>query len=143
MLEVRQARKTRQIGDLRTKGCIFLGSLDKEIRRSAPVGAAGMVQQICGCKWSLTVYWLIGNGVNRPGEMARRVPGLSAKVLNDCLRRNVELGILERHVFAEVPPRVHYTVTPLGRRFLSVMSHLEALQDDIEAHDRKKQNAAR
>jgi DNA-binding HxlR family transcriptional regulator len=116
--------------------------MEKEIRRSAPIAAAGMVQQICGCKWSLTVYWLIGNGVNRPGEMARRVPGLTAKVLNDCLRRNVELGILDRHVFAEVPPRVEYAVTPLGHRFLALLSHLEALQHDIETLDRTQQNAA-
>jgi DNA-binding HxlR family transcriptional regulator len=114
MVEVDQGKKSRQIGDLLTKECIFLGSLEKEFRRSAPLRAAGMVQQICGCKWSLTVYWLIGNGVNRPGEMARSVPGLTAKVLNDCLRRNVELGILDRHVFAEVPPRVEYEVTPLA-----------------------------
>lgn len=119
-----------------------MGSLEKEFRRRAPQRAAGMVQQICNCKWSLTVYWLIGNGVNRPGEMARAVPGLAPKVLNDCLRRNVELGILDRNVFAEVPPRVEYEVTPLGHRFLSLLSHLEALQDDIEQAERRDENAA-
>lgn len=143
MVEKPQGKKSRQIGDLRTNGCIFMGLLEKDFRRSAPHRAAGMVQQICGCKWSLTVYWLIGNGVNRPGEMARNVPGLTAKVLNDCLRRNVDLGILDRHVFAEVPPRVEYEVTPLGHRFLSLLSHLEALQDDIETAERRNENAAR
>ena len=49
-----------------------------------------MVETIYGCKWSLTVYQLLANGINRPGEMVRSVEGLSTKVLNECLKRNVE-----------------------------------------------------
>lgn len=101
-----------------------------------------MVQQICGCKWSLTVYWLIDNGINRPGVMSKAVAGLSAKVLNDCLRRNVDLGILRRQLFAEVPPRVEYSVTDLGRRLLSLMDYLDVLQADIERTGPKINNAA-
>lgn len=101
-----------------------------------------MVQQICGCKWSLTVYWLINNGINRPGEMSKAVTGLSAKVLNDCLRRNVDLGLLHRTVFAEVPPRVEYSVTDLGRKFLELLSYLDVLQSDIENASQPIKNAA-
>ena len=43
-----------------------------------------MVETIYGCKWSLTVYQLLANGINRPGEMVRSVEGLSTKVLNEC-----------------------------------------------------------
>jgi len=94
-----------------------------------------MVQAICGCKWSLTVYWLLSRGVNRPGAMVRAVDGLSPKVLNDCLRRNVDLGILTRIAHAEVPPRVEYQVTPLGKKFLKIMNSLESLQDEINKTD--------
>ena len=55
-----------------------------------------MVETIYGCKWSLTVYKLLANEINRPGEMVRSVEGLSTKVLNECLKRNVAFGILER-----------------------------------------------
>ena len=91
-----------------------------------------MVETIFGCKWSLTVYQLLANGINRPGEMVRSVEGLTTKVLNECLRRNVRLGILERTSYAETPPRVEYRVTPFGERFLSIVDELEKLQQEIE-----------
>jgi len=81
---------------------------NKFSRKSAPERSARMVEAIYGCKWSLTVYNLLANQINRPGEMVRSVEGLSTKVLNECLKRNVEFGILERVAFPEVPPRVEY-----------------------------------
>lgn len=90
-----------------------------------------MVETIYGCKWSLTVYLLIANDINRPGEMVRSVEGLSTKVLNSCLRKNIEFGILERIEFAEIPPRVEYHVTPLGQKFIRILDEIEKLQLDI------------
>jgi len=90
-----------------------------------------MVETIYGCKWSLTVYQLLKHGINRPGEMVRKVEGLSTKVLNECLRKNVEFGILERLAFNEVPPRVEYHVTDFGKRFMFILDELEKLQDEI------------
>lgn len=92
-------------------------------------GAARMVEDIIGCKWSLTVLGLIASGVSRPGAMQRHVAGLTAKVLNERLRKLLRFGIIERHVFAEVPPRVEYTLTPFGRRFEGVLKEIAALED--------------
>ena len=86
-----------------------------------------MVEDIIGCKWSLSVLGLIASGVNRPGAMQRRVAGLTAKVLNERLRKLLRFGIIERHVFAEVPPRVEYTLTAFGRRFDGVLKEIAAL----------------
>lgn len=91
-----------------------------------------MVETIYGCKWSLTVYQLLANGINRPGEMVRSVEGLSTKVLNECLRRNVEFGILDKQMFNELPPRVEYQVTPFGEKFLLILDQLENLQNEID-----------
>ena len=90
-----------------------------------------MVETIYGCKWSLTVYQLLANGINRPGEMVRSVEGLSTKVLNECLKRNVEFGILDKQMFNELPPRVEYQVTPFGEKFLLILNQLESLQNEI------------
>ncbi len=90
-----------------------------------------MVESIYGCKWSLTVYQLLDAGINRPGEMVRNVEGLSTKVLNACLRRNTEFGILERVAYNEVPPRVEYRVTPFGEKFIDILDELEKLQANI------------
>lgn len=91
-----------------------------------------MVEAIYGCKWSLTVYQLLSMGINRPGEMVRSVEGLTTKVLNDCLRRNVDFGILQRIAFPELPPRVEYHVTPFGEKFIRILDELEVLQAEIE-----------
>ena len=101
-------------------------------RKSPPERSSRMVETIYGCKWSLTVYALLENDICRPGEMVRSVEGLSTKVLNECLRKNLEFGILERIVFNESPPRVEYAITPFGRKFIRVLDVIEELQDEIE-----------
>lgn len=104
----------------------------KFTRISAPERAARMVETIYGCKWSLTVYKLLANGINRPGAMVRSVEGLTTKVLNDCFRKNTEFGILERIAYDEVPPRVEYKVTAFGLKFIRILDELEKLQGEIE-----------
>ena len=91
-----------------------------------------MVEQIYRCKWSLTVYNLLKNGIKRPGEMVRSVDGLTTKVLNQCLRRNVKFGIIKRIAYPEIPPRVEYQVTPFGKRFIRILDEIEKLQEQIE-----------
>ncbi|MEH6576050.1 MAG: helix-turn-helix domain-containing protein [Amphritea sp.] len=102
-------------------------------RKSAPERSARMVETIYGCKWSLTVYQLLANGINRPGEMVRSVEGLTTKVLNDCLRKNVQFGIMQRVTYNEIPPRVEYEITPFGTKFIRILDQLETLQEEIES----------
>lgn len=104
----------------------------KFTRKRASENASRMVETIVGCKWSLTVYQLLDNGINRPGEMVRSVEGLTTKVLNECLRKNIEFGILKRHSFPEVPPRVEYSVTSFGSKFIQILDDLEKLQQEID-----------
>jgi DNA-binding HxlR family transcriptional regulator len=106
---------------------------EKKISRvSAPERSARMVEAIYGCKWSLTVYRLLASGVNRPGEMVRSVDGLSTKVLNDCLRKNLDFGIIKRVAYPEIPPRVEYEITDFGRKFIRILDQIEDLQREIE-----------
>ena len=104
---------------------------NKISRKLSPEKSARMVETIYGCKWSLTVYQLLNQGINRPGEMVRNVEGLSTKVLNACLKKNTEFGIVERIAFNEIPPRVEYKVTPFGSKFIRILDELEKLQDEI------------
>jgi len=107
----------------------MIAKAKKNLRAAArrPLGAARMVEDIVGCKWSLTVLGLIADDVPRPGAMQRRVAGLTAKVLNERLRKLLRYGIIEREVFAEVPPRVEYRLTAFGRRFDGVLREIAAL----------------
>lgn len=97
------------------------------VRTPKPPTAARMVEDIIGCKWSLTVLSLVRSGVTRPGAMQRRVEGLTAKVLNERLRKLLRYEIIEREVFAEVPPRVEYRLTDFGKRFGAVIDQITAL----------------
>ena len=101
-------------------------------QKAAPSKSAQMVETIYGCKWSLTVYQLLSSGINRPGEIVRSVEGLTTKVLNQCLRKNTEFGILVRISYNEVPPRVEYKVTELGTKFMKILDELDELQNEIE-----------
>ncbi len=92
-----------------------------------------MVETIYGCKWSLTVYQLLANGIKRPGAKVSRVEGLTTKVLNECLQRNTKFGILDRVTYNEVPPRVEYKITPFGTKFIRILDELEKLQSEIES----------
>ena len=110
------------------------------LRKSPPAQSAKMVETIYGCKWSLTVYQLLDQGINRPGEMVRCVEGLTTKVLNQCLRRNTDFGILERIAYNEVPPRVEYHVTEFGEKFVRILDALEHLQAEIDGKAHKETN---
>ena len=90
-----------------------------------------MVETVVGCKWSLTVVDLIQRGIRRPGAMERTVEGLTAKVLNDCLRLLVSYDVLEKRSYPEVPPRVEYYFTPFGRKFLETFKFLDALEKQL------------
>ncbi|MFM9996937.1 MAG: winged helix-turn-helix transcriptional regulator [Phycisphaerales bacterium] len=91
---------------------------------------AAMVESIIGCKWSLHVLAKIRGGVNRPGVLARSAPGLTTKVLNERLDKMLRFGIIARHAYAEVPPRVEYTLTPFGERFAEILDAVERLKHD-------------
>jgi len=87
-------------------------------------------QTIFGCKWSLTIYSVIQNGINRPGQIERTVEGLSTKVMNHCLKKSVEFNILNKKTFNELPPRTEYSFTEFGKKFLLILKEIERLSID-------------
>lgn len=66
-------------------------------------------------RWSALALDALQDGPLRFGELRRRLEGISAKVLTSVLRRLEDYELVDRTVFAEVPPRVEYALTPLGR----------------------------
>lgn len=104
-----------------------------------PSGASGipvarMVEDIVGCKWSLRLLELSAAGVTRPAEMQRACPGLSAKVMNERLKKMVRFGILERSAYGEKPPLVvHYRLTAFGERFQDLLHEMHRLQEALDA----------
>ncbi|GAB2988652.1 helix-turn-helix domain-containing protein [Streptomyces pseudoechinosporeus] len=66
-------------------------------------------------KWTAMVVIALSSGRMRFRDLRTTVDGISAKVLTDILRDLERDGLVTRHVYAEVPPRVEYELTPLGR----------------------------
>jgi DNA-binding HxlR family transcriptional regulator len=86
-----------------------------------------MVEDVVGCKWSLTVLGMVRAGVRRPGNMTRQAPGLTPKVLNERLRKLTRYGIITRKIFPEVPPHVEYTLTSFGHKFAGILDQVDQL----------------
>lgn len=77
-----------------------------------------MVEDIVGRKWSLSVLDMLDRGINRPGAMARKVEGLSSKVLNERLRKLQKYNIISKIEYDEIPSKVEYSFTDFGLKFL-------------------------
>jgi DNA-binding HxlR family transcriptional regulator len=86
-----------------------------------------IVEDILGCKWTLSVLRLVRQGVVRPGAMERAVEGLTAKVLNERLRKLLRHDVIRRDAYAEIPPRVEYHLTPFGKKLVRILDAIEKL----------------
>lgn len=98
---------------------------------SIPV--ASMVESVVGCKWSVGLLRLLADGCHRPSALLRASPGLSAKVMNERLRKMLRFGIARRTVLGEKPPvEVEYVLTPFGRRFMGIIEEVRRLQEAVD-----------
>jgi DNA-binding HxlR family transcriptional regulator len=91
------------------------------------VGVTTILTVGVGCKWSVSVLLAIEAGINRPGMLERHIDGISAKVLSERLRKLTVYGLLEKHSFAEIPPRTEYTLTVLGKKLVSIIQQIHEL----------------
>ncbi len=97
------------------------------------IPVASMVESIVGCKWSVGLLQLLADGCNRPSAILRASTGLSAKVMNERLRKMLRFGIVSRTVFGDKPPvEVEYVLTPFGRRFLGIIEEVRRLQEAVD-----------
>jgi DNA-binding HxlR family transcriptional regulator len=82
-------------------------------------------------KWTLLVIHALSERTYRTAELRRRIGGVSEKMLVQALRRLEQHGLVARTSYPEVPPRVEYSLTPLGFSLSSVVRELDRW---VEAH---------
>ncbi|MCX5599935.1 helix-turn-helix transcriptional regulator [Streptomyces phaeochromogenes] len=75
-------------------------------------------------KWSALALGALEDGPRRFGALRGRLQGVSPKVLTQTLRRLEDYGLVDRRIYPEVPPRVEYSLTPLGKDACAPLSHL-------------------
>lgn len=89
------------------------------------------VIELLASKWVLLLIPLLQSGPKRNAELMRGAEGVSQKMLTQTLRALEDAGLVERFDYREVPPRVEYSLTPLGR---SLAKAVVALDDWVIAH---------
>ncbi|HEX3787188.1 MAG TPA: helix-turn-helix domain-containing protein [Pseudonocardiaceae bacterium] len=87
-------------------------------------GAVREVLDRIGDKWSLLVIGILRSGPLRFGELEQAAAGISQRMLTLTLKHLVEDGLVVRTAYAEVPPRVEYEVTELGRTLVPLVMAL-------------------
>ena len=69
-------------------------------------------------KWSVVVLTRLAEGTHRFNELLRQIDGVSRRMLSATLRQLERDGLVERHVYARVPARVEYELSPVGEHLL-------------------------
>jgi len=90
---------------------------------SCPVARTAAV---IGSKWTLLVIRDLATGTKRFNELEKSLTGISAKTLSERLRSLEQEGILRRQAYAEIPPRVEYSLTDKGTALLSLIESMRA-----------------
>lgn len=104
--------------------------------RSCPI--RNIIARFSG-KWSILVLCVLAeNEATRFNEVGKAIPDISPKVLTDTLKNLESAGLVARKLYAEIPPKVEYSLTELGK---SLMPHIESLVgwaiDNFDAINRK------
>ncbi len=105
----------------------------KKIIQGAARGEYRKLEDIVGCKWSVSVLLAIEAGINRPGAIEREIAGISTKVLSERLRKLTAYGLLDKTSYPEVPPRTEYALTSSGSRLVRIIGQIQALDAEIAA----------
>ena len=80
---------------------------------------------LIGSKWSMLLLCALRAGPARTHALKRRLSGVSAKMLTQTLRELERHGIVARRDYGEIPPRVEYSLTPLGRSLATLVIEIE------------------
>lgn len=94
--------------------------------RELPACPVETTLTLIGDKWKVLILWDLLPGTKRFGELKKSIGSVSQKVLTTQLRAMEENGLVHREVYAQVPPKVEYSLTELGR---SLKPILDAMRD--------------
>lgn len=99
-----------------------------------------------GDKWSLLVLLVINEGgIVRFNELGRMIPDISTRVLSTTLKTLEADGLIDRKVYAQVPPKVEYTLTETGRSLIPLIMQLtewaQQNMKNVMTHRRRYESA--
>ena len=80
-----------------------------------------MTKEVLGGKWKTSLIYAISEGILRPSDLQRAIPGSTKRVLNQQLKELEEFHILNKKIYHQLPPKVEYTLTELGETVLPII----------------------
>jgi DNA-binding HxlR family transcriptional regulator len=98
--------------------------------KKEPVCAISATLDILGGKWKVFILSQLVQGTRRFGELKKAIPAVTQKMLTQQLRELEEVGLIDRKVYPEVPPRVEYALTDHGRTLGPVLAALNSWGND-------------
>ena len=96
-----------------------------------------LVKEVLYGKWKIHLLYFISEGIKRPGELQRKIPGATRRVLNVQLNQLEEHELIDKKIYAELPPKVEYSLSELGQSVLPVIMALGKWGDDYQEQLRK------
>ena len=81
-------------------------------------------QDIIAGKWKIIILWHLSLQTRRFNELQRLLPNISKGILTRQLRELEENQMVHREVYKEVPPKVEYSLTPLGQSFIPILDNM-------------------
>ena len=94
---------------------------------------AELTLSLIGDKWKLQILESLAEGTKRFGELKKSLGNITQKVLTSNLRIMEEKGLLVRNVYAQIPPRVEYTLTSVGESLEPIINAMAAWGSEYQA----------
>lgn len=91
------------------------------------LGSLNLIATVLSGKWTLPVVYSLKTHTRRYGEIRRHIPTATEKMLISTLRKLEKDGLVKRHLYPSVPPKVEYKLTPFGLEVLAITESASAL----------------
>lgn len=97
-------------------------------------------QSLIGGKWKVIILWLLHDSARRFSEIHKAIPEVTQSMLTNTLRDLESDGLVHREVYRQVPPKVEYSLTPIGQRLIPVLQLLGDWGVDYMEHTGNKES---
>jgi len=84
------------------------------------------IQKVLGGKWKIEILYYISLKTRRFGELKRQIGDITQSTLTKQLRELEADGFISRYIYQEIPPKVEYSLTDLGKSFIPVIDYMKS-----------------